>query len=106
MSTKTGNMRWAILSGVVGTVIALWAVGSARADVASDEPGAILIYPKIFVDTHGVFGPPTDTEIQVTNTSNSFPSPLIERTTSSIADGATSTPLIFVISSALPVTPP
>ena len=71
MSTKTGNMRWAILSGVVGTVIALWAVGSARADVASDEPGAILIYPKIFVDTHGVFGPPTDTEIQVTNTSNS-----------------------------------
>ena len=71
MSTKTGNMRWAILSGVVGTVIALWAVGSARADVASDKPGAILVYPKIVVDTGGVFGPPTDTEIQITNTSNS-----------------------------------
>jgi hypothetical protein len=71
MSTKTGNMRWGTLLAVVGTVIAAWVAGPARADVASDQPGAILVYPKIVVDTSGVFGPPTDTEIQITNTSNS-----------------------------------
>jgi hypothetical protein len=70
MSTKTGNMRRAILSGVVGAVIAMWGVGLARADVHSDKPGAILIYPKIVVDTEGVFGPSTDTELQITNTSD------------------------------------
>ncbi len=72
MSTKTGNMRRAILSGMVGAAIVGWFAGSARADVASDQPGAILIYPKVVVDTLGVFGPPTDTEIQITNTSNSI----------------------------------
>jgi hypothetical protein len=68
MSTKTGNMRRAILSGVVGAAIVGWFAGFARADVASDQPGAILIYPKIVVDTSGIFGPPTDTEIQLANT--------------------------------------
>jgi hypothetical protein len=72
MSTKTGNMRRAILSGVVGAAIVGWFAASARADVASDQPGAILIYPKIVVDTSGIFGPPTDTEIQLTNTSDSI----------------------------------
>jgi len=71
MSTMTGNMRRAILSGVVGAVVAFAATGVARAGVASDKPGAILIFPKIVVDTSGVFGPPTDTELQITNTSNS-----------------------------------
>jgi hypothetical protein len=70
MSAMKGIMRRAILSGVVGTAIVA-AVGVARADVASDQPGAILIYPKIVVDSSAVFGPPTDTEIQITNTSNS-----------------------------------
>jgi hypothetical protein len=70
MSTMKGTMRRAILS-VVGTLIAAGAVGVARADVASDKAGAILVYPKIVVDTSGRFGPPTDTEIQITNTSNS-----------------------------------
>lgn len=71
MSTMMGNMRRAVLTGAAGAVIALLTLGAARADVASDRPGAILIFPKIVVDTSGVFGPPTDTEIQLTNTSNS-----------------------------------
>jgi hypothetical protein len=60
-------MRRAILSGVVGSIVAIGAV-VARADVQSDKPGAILIFPKIVVDTAGLLGPPTDTEIQITNT--------------------------------------
>ncbi len=71
MSTMTGTLRRAILSGVVGTMIAAGVGGAARADVASDKPGAILIFPKIVIDTEGVLGPPTDTEIQISNTSNS-----------------------------------
>jgi hypothetical protein len=71
MSTMTGNMRRAILSGMVGAAIVMGALGTARADVTSDRAAAILVYPKIIVDTSGVFGPPTDTEIQITNTSNS-----------------------------------
>ncbi|MFI5397886.1 MAG: hypothetical protein ACHQ9S_20300 [Candidatus Binatia bacterium] len=71
MSTMTGNLRRTMLFGVVGTLVALGAVRVVRADVASDKPGAILIFPKIVVDTSGVLGPPTDTEIQITNTSNS-----------------------------------
>jgi hypothetical protein len=72
MSTMTGNMRRAILSGVVGAVLAVGGLGTARADVTSDRAAAIVVYPKIVVDTSGVlFGAPTDTEIQITNTSNS-----------------------------------
>src|SRR5262245_7003640 len=71
MSTMKGITRRTILSAVVGGVIAVGAASLARADVASDKSGAILIYPKIVVDTSGVFGPPTDTELQIVNTSNS-----------------------------------
>ncbi len=71
MSTMTGNLRRMVLLGVVGALVAAGAVKLARADVASDKPGAILIYPKIIVDSNGVLGPPTDTELQLTNTSNS-----------------------------------
>jgi hypothetical protein len=71
MSTMMGNMRRAILTGAVSAVIALFALGVARADVTSDRPGAVLIFPKIVVDTSGVFGPRTDTELQLTNTSDS-----------------------------------
>ena len=69
MSTITGNKWRTILLGLFGAVAA---AGVARADVASDKPGAILVYPKIVVDTAGVAGyGVADTEIQVTNTSNS-----------------------------------
>jgi hypothetical protein len=44
----------------------------ARAQVtplpASDMPAAIVVYPKIVVDTSGLLGPPTDTVIRLTNT--------------------------------------
>ncbi len=89
MSTMKGNLRRTILSGVVGALCALGVVGTAGADVASDKAAAILIYPKIVVDTSGVLtngagtstttactAPPcagarVNTEIQMTNTSNS-----------------------------------
>ncbi len=46
---------------------------AANATIGSDASGAILIFPKVVVDTSGVlFGRPTDTEIQITNTSNSI----------------------------------
>jgi len=73
MSTMTGNLRRVILSGAVGAAAVFAAWGTARADVASDKPGAILVFPKIVVDTAGVlFGVPTDTEIQITNTSDTI----------------------------------
>jgi len=72
MSTMMGNLRRVILAGLAaGAVLTFGLVNDARADVASDQPGAILIWPKIVVDTEGFFGDPQiDTEIQVTNTSN------------------------------------
>src|ERR1035437_5029432 len=46
------------------------AAGAARADVASDQAGAILVFPKIFVDTSNVAGRgKVDTLIRVSNTS-------------------------------------
>lgn len=73
MSTMTGNLRRTVLFGAVGAVVLLGGLRIARADVASDRAGAILIFPKIVVDLDGVLGPPTDTEIQITNTSNRGP---------------------------------
>lgn len=63
-----------LLSGVcalLGGVFLL--VGTAKADVTSDEAAAILVIPKIVFDPSGSFSPnlkPTDTEIQVTNVSS------------------------------------
>jgi hypothetical protein len=73
MSTMMGNMRRATLTGlIVGALVSLGAGSAVRADVASDKPGAILIWPKIVVDTNAeLVGANVDTEIQVTNTSNS-----------------------------------
>jgi hypothetical protein len=71
MSTKTGNMRRMIRSGgVAAAVITLGMLGVARADVASDQPATILIFPKLVVDTSAQLGPATDSEVQITNTSN------------------------------------
>ncbi len=71
MSTKTGNLRRMMLSGGVATLIALGTLDAARADVTSDQAAAILIIPKLVVDTSGKLGPATDSEVQITNTSNS-----------------------------------
>jgi hypothetical protein len=63
-----------LLSGVcalLGGVFLL--VGTAKADVTSDEAAAILVIPKVVYDPDGRFSPnlkPTDTEIQVTNVSD------------------------------------
>jgi hypothetical protein len=46
-------------------------LGAARADITSDQAAAILIFPKLVVDTSAKLGPATDSEIQITNTSNS-----------------------------------
>ncbi len=72
MSTMTAKKwrltLWSLLAGMF-----FFAGGqTARAAVGSDISGAILIFPKIVVDTSGVFGVPTDTELQITNTSNSM----------------------------------
>jgi hypothetical protein len=71
MSTKTGNMRRMILSGGVAALITLGMLGAARADITSDQAAAILIFPKLVVDTSAQLGPATDSEVQITNTSNS-----------------------------------
>src|SRR5262249_37631629 len=75
MVERRGAMRTVkrnpLLSGVcavLGGVFLL--VGTAKADVTSDEAAAILVIPKIVFDPTGTFSPnlkPTDTEIQVTN---------------------------------------
>jgi len=62
-----------LLSGVCAILggVFLW-VGTAGADVTSDESAAILVIPKIVFDPTGRFSPnlkPTDTEIQVSNVS-------------------------------------
>lgn len=71
MSMMTGQMRRMLLSGGVATVVAFGMLGAARADVTSDQGAAIVVFPKLVVDTSGELGPRTDTEIHLTNTSNS-----------------------------------
>jgi len=62
MSTMKGVMRrvalWAAVGalGAVGTVTVARAQLAASASVASDKAGAILVYPKVVVDTCGHFG--------------------------------------------------
>ncbi|MCX8073238.1 MAG: hypothetical protein N3C12_12425 [Candidatus Binatia bacterium] len=67
--TKLARALWVLALGAA----TVWGAGSANATVGSDSSGAILVFPKVVVDTSGVlFGRPTDTEIQITNTSNSI----------------------------------
>jgi hypothetical protein len=66
------TVKWnPFLSGgllLLGSVL-LW-TGAARADVTSTNPAAILIFPKVVVDTRGESGEVTDTIIQITNTAD------------------------------------
>ena len=73
MSTKMENLRRVVLSATVAA-LAVLGPASARADLASDKPAALLIYPKVIVDTEGVLtgAPNTDTFIQVTNVSGAI----------------------------------
>ncbi len=73
MSTMKGILRRAVLCGIAGAAIAASLAGVARADVASDKPGAILIFPKLVFDSQGALnsGVAVDTEVQLVNSSNS-----------------------------------
>jgi len=72
MRTKVMIRRQVVLSSIVGGLMMLACPSVGRADVVADQSGAVLIFPKIIVDTSGVFGRPTDTLLQITNTSNSL----------------------------------
>jgi hypothetical protein len=63
----------AALVGLVAGVGLFGAVPSARAVSTSDKPAAILVWPKIVVDTLGRFndGVPQETLLQLSNTSTS-----------------------------------
>lgn len=71
MRTKVKIRRQVVLAGVVAAAMMFASASAVSADVVSDQSGAVLIFPKIVVDTTGAFGPNTDTELQITNTSNS-----------------------------------
>lgn len=67
--TKLNRALWVLALAVA----CIGGATVAKATIGSDASGAILIFPKVVVDTSGVlFGRPTDTEIQITNTSNSI----------------------------------
>lgn len=55
--------------GLLGLAIAGLAVLAAAPASAttSDDPASILVYPKIVVDTSGLWGPPTDTLLTLTS---------------------------------------
>jgi len=71
MSTKMGKLRGMMTVGAVA--LAMCCAAAARADVTSDQGAALLVFPKIVVDTQGrlssgpFVGEPTDTVIQLTN---------------------------------------
>jgi hypothetical protein len=59
------NSHWTSWASLLGAATIVVALGAARAEVASDQPAAIVIYPYVTVDSaNGV-----DTVIQLTNTS-------------------------------------
>lgn len=64
-----GKVRWTGWTMAIATAFAISGGQSARADVASDKPAAIVVYPKIVVDSsNGV-----DTAIRLTNTNTQAP---------------------------------
>lgn len=74
MSTKMENLRRVALSAAVAACGVL-ATAQARADLTSDQPAALLIFPKVVVDTSGVLtngAVGTDTIVQLTNVSDAI----------------------------------
>jgi hypothetical protein len=64
-----GQVRWAGWTMAIATALVVAGGQGARADVASDRPAAILVYPKIVVNSaSGV-----DTVIRLANTSTAAP---------------------------------
>ncbi|MFI5394664.1 MAG: hypothetical protein ACHQ9S_03950 [Candidatus Binatia bacterium] len=64
-----GQVRWAGWTVAVATALVISGLQSAQADVASDKPAAIVVYPKIIVDG----GRGIDTVIRLTNTNPTTP---------------------------------
>ncbi len=66
ISTRDGGMRRLCLMPLVGLVIAFAFAPATRADVASDKAAAIVIFPKLLVDTSNGL----DSLVRLTNTSD------------------------------------
>lgn len=73
MSTMKGKIRRMVLTGIAGLAATVGIAPAARAAISSDQPGGIIVFPKVVVDTDGSLhgGVKVDTEIQMVNTSNS-----------------------------------
>jgi hypothetical protein len=64
--------RQVVLSTAISVLMVAAFTNTLLADVVADQSGAILIFPKIVVDTSAELNDdPTDTLLQITNTSNS-----------------------------------
>jgi hypothetical protein len=76
MQTLRARVRWPMLSGLVGglamLVMCTEVLAAPAARVASDEAAGLVIFPKIIIDTSGVFtgGVRLDTVVQLTNVSS------------------------------------
>src|SRR3989304_2460841 len=66
---QMGQVRWAGWTRAIVTALVISGAAAARADIASDKPAAIVIYPKIVVDvTNGI-----DTLVRLSNTNQTTP---------------------------------
>lgn len=64
-----GQVRWAGWTMAIATALVISGGQATRADIASDKPAAIVVYPKVVFDsTHGA-----DTVIRLTNTNQDTP---------------------------------
>ena len=67
-----GQVRWAGWTMAVATALSISGAQVARADIQSDRPAAIVVYPRIEVDTRfGESDETINTEIRLTNTNQS-----------------------------------
>jgi hypothetical protein len=64
-----GQVRWAGWTMAIATALVASGGQAARADIASDKPAAIVVYPKVVTDLEEE----TDTVIRLTNTNHSTP---------------------------------
>ncbi len=67
-----GQVRWAGWTMAIATAFVVAGGQGARADVASDKPAALVVYPKIVVTT-GPGSDAQDTTIRLTNTNTAAP---------------------------------
>src|SRR5437762_7543579 len=61
---KMGQVRWAGWTVAIAAAVVVAGGGVARADIASDKPAAIVVYPKVVVDSAAG----ADTVIRLSNT--------------------------------------